>query len=76
MLRQIRKGKAMSFRDLLPFLLAEDPNRRCKYNLALACEKNGNVEESLNNYQQIMATDIGYRDVSKRVTDLRSGSTT
>ncbi len=47
--------------------------KEIKYNLALACEKNGDVDESLRHYQEIMATDIGYRDVSKRVTDLRKG---
>jgi tetratricopeptide (TPR) repeat protein len=45
--------------------------KEIKYNLALACERNGEQDEALKNYQEIMSIDIVYRDVSKRVDDLR-----
>lgn len=52
-----------------------DPNstlyKEIKYAMAVACENNGDVQEALNHYQEIMAGDIAYRDVSDRVTRLR-----
>jgi len=44
-----------------------------KYNLGVVCEKKGNREAALNWYQQIMAVDIGFRDVSARVSRLMNG---
>jgi len=44
-----------------------------KYNLGVVCEKKGNREAALNWYQQIMAVDIGFRDVSSRVSRLMNG---
>jgi tetratricopeptide (TPR) repeat protein len=45
-----------------------------KYNLGDVCERKGNKDAALNWYQQIMASDIGYRDVSERVSRLMNGS--
>ncbi len=42
-----------------------------KYDMAVACENNGDDQEALNHYQEIMASDISYRDISDRVTRLR-----
>ena len=41
-----------------------------RYNLATAAEDNGEYDEALEQYQVIMATDIGFRDVSTRVDGL------
>jgi len=41
-----------------------------RYNLATASEDNGDYDEALSHYQLIMATDIGFRDVSSRVDGL------
>jgi tetratricopeptide (TPR) repeat protein len=41
-----------------------------RYNLATACEEKGDDQGALEHYQQIMATDIGFRDVSARVDRL------
>ncbi len=41
-----------------------------RYNLATAAEDNGEYDEALAQYQIIMATDIGFRDVSGRVDSL------
>ncbi|MBI4585305.1 MAG: tetratricopeptide repeat protein [Planctomycetes bacterium] len=45
--------------------------KELKYNLARACEENGNIDEALKHYQEIMAIDISYQDVSSRVSKLR-----
>jgi tetratricopeptide (TPR) repeat protein len=47
--------------------------KEIKYNLGVVCEKKGNREGSLDWYQKIMAVDIGYRDVSARVSTLMNG---
>jgi tetratricopeptide (TPR) repeat protein len=44
-----------------------------KYNLGIVCEKKGNREGALGWYQMIMAVDIGFRDVSARVSALMNG---
>lgn len=41
-----------------------------RYNLATATEDNGEYGKALEHYQVIMATDIGFRDVSERVDGL------
>ena len=41
-----------------------------RYNLATAAEDNGEHDDALEQYQVIMATDIGFRDVSTRVDGL------
>ena len=41
-----------------------------RYNLATATEDNGEYDKALEHYQIIMATDIGFRDVSERVDGL------
>ena len=41
-----------------------------RYNLATAAEDNGEYDDALEQYQIIMATDIGFRDVSTRVDGL------
>ena len=41
-----------------------------RYNLATAAEENGEYDSALEHYQVIMATDIGFRDVSQRVDGL------
>ena len=47
--------------------------KEIKYNLGVVSEKKGNSEGALDWYQKIMAVDIGYRDVSARVSALMSG---
>ena len=44
-----------------------------QYNLALVCEKQQDKKKALGWYQKIMAIDIGYRDVSARVSALMGG---
>ena len=44
-----------------------------KYNLGIVSEKKGNREAALSWYQMIMAVDIGFRDVSARVSALMNG---
>ncbi len=46
-----------------------------RYNLATAAEDNGEYDEALAQYQIIMATDIGFRDVSGRVDSLMQKKT-
>ena len=46
--------------------------KEIKYELALACEKNGEKALALASYQEIMSIDIVYRDVSQRVDALRN----
>ena len=41
-----------------------------RYNLATATEESGEYDDALEHYQIIMATDIGFRDVSERVNGL------
>ena len=41
-----------------------------RYNLATAAEESGEYDSALGHYQVIMATDIGFRDVSLRVDGL------
>jgi tetratricopeptide (TPR) repeat protein len=41
-----------------------------RYNLATAAEESGEFDSALEHYQVIMATDIGFRDVSQRVDGL------
>ena len=41
-----------------------------RYNLATAAEDSGEYDDALEQYQVIMATDIGFRDVSTRVDGL------
>jgi tetratricopeptide (TPR) repeat protein len=50
-----------------------DIGKELKYNLGVVCEKKGNKDGALGWYQKIMAIDIGYRDVSARVTALMNG---
>lgn len=45
--------------------------KELKYKLAVAAEKNGNRDEALQHYQEIMADDIAYLDVASRVKNLR-----
>lgn len=42
-----------------------------KYSLGDACERNGELDQALTHFQEIMSVDISYRDVSQRVTNLR-----
>jgi len=46
--------------------------KELKYNLAIVTEKKGDIEEALGHYQDLMAIDIGYRDISERVSNLMS----
>ncbi len=48
--------------------------KEIKYNLGVTCERKKNKDGALSWYQQIMASDIGYRDVSERVSRLMNGS--
>ena len=41
-----------------------------RYNLATSAEESGEFDSALEHYQVIMATDIGFRDVSQRVDGL------
>lgn len=41
-----------------------------RYNLATSAEESGEYDSALEHYQVIMATDIGFRDVSQRVDGL------
>lgn len=50
-----------------------DLGKEIKYNLGLVNERRNNVEGALRWYQEIMASDIGYRDVSDRVSRLMNG---
>ena len=50
-----------------------DLGKRLKYNLGIVSEKKKNKEAALRWYQEIMATDIGYLDVSERVARLMNG---
>jgi tetratricopeptide (TPR) repeat protein len=52
---------------------ASELGKEIKYNLGDVCEKKGNTAKALTWYQQIMAVDIGYRDVSARVSKLMNG---
>ncbi|HIN70348.1 MAG TPA: hypothetical protein EYM91_03720 [Acidobacteria bacterium] len=45
--------------------------KEINYLLARACEANEEVDEALDHYQEIMAVDIAYEDVSTRVSALR-----
>ena len=47
-----------------------DIAKEIKYNLAVASEMAGDRDAALLSYQEIMATDIGYKDVSDRVNEL------
>ncbi|HBO50921.1 MAG TPA: hypothetical protein DD471_02975 [Planctomycetes bacterium] len=47
-----------------------DIAKEIRYNLATAAEDNGEYADALEQYQIIMATDIGFRDVSTRVDGL------
>lgn len=49
-----------------------DMAKSVRYNLATAFEAMGDKAAALEHYETIMATDIGYRDVSARVTNLMS----
>lgn len=51
-----------------------DLGKEIKYNLGLTNEKQNNAPGALRWYQEIMASDIGYRDVSERVTRLMSNA--
>ena len=44
--------------------------KELNYNSAVVCEEKGDKEKALEYYQALMAIDIGYRDVSERVTRL------
>lgn len=46
--------------------------KNIKYALGRACEDNNDVDEALKHYQELMSIDIGFKDVSKRVSDLRT----
>ncbi|MBN1442054.1 MAG: tetratricopeptide repeat protein [Planctomycetes bacterium] len=41
--------------------------KEIRYNLAVACQEMGDREKALKCFQEIMAADIGYRDISQRV---------
>ena len=47
-----------------------DMAKNVRYNLATAYEEKGDYTDALDQYQVIMATDIGFRDVSLRVDHL------
>ena len=47
-----------------------DIAKAIRYNLATAAEDSGEYDDALEQYQVIMATDIGFRDVSTRVDGL------
>jgi tetratricopeptide (TPR) repeat protein len=47
-----------------------DRAKEYRYNLAVAHEENGDIPSALQLLQEIMAVDIGYRDVSTRVSRL------
>lgn len=76
-------GKCFQAKGVLPIAISQfeealrgvaDPDspmaKEIKYNLAIAYEENGQPDKALSYYQQIMAADIGYRDVSSRVDQL------
>jgi len=48
--------------------------KELQYNLGVVCEKKKDKEGALKWYQKIMAVDIGYRDVSARVSALMDGN--
>jgi tetratricopeptide (TPR) repeat protein len=50
-----------------------DLGKQIKYNLAVAFEEKGERDQALKYYQDIMAVDIGYQDVSGRVERLMRG---
>jgi len=52
---------------------ASELGKEIKYNLGDVCERKGDTQQALNWYQQIMAVDISYRDVSARVSKLMNG---
>lgn len=64
------------YHDALKFVADQDSElgKDIKYNLGVVCEKKGNKDGALGWYQKIMAVDIGYRDVSARVSRLMSGA--
>lgn len=45
--------------------------KEVKYSLGRACEDNEDVDEALQHYQELMALDISFQDVSQRVSELR-----
>jgi tetratricopeptide (TPR) repeat protein len=45
--------------------------KELRYNLARACEAEGRTEEALDTYRKLAQLDFGYKDVRKRVDDLR-----
>lgn len=51
-----------------------DLSKQIMYNLGIVAEKRRNKEEAIKWYQQIMALDIGYRDVSTRASRIMAGT--
>ncbi len=52
-----------------------DLGKDIRYNLGIVNEKKKNKDGALKWYQEIMASDIAYRDVSERVSNLMNGGT-
>lgn len=50
---------------------SSDLYKETKYSLGRACEDNEDTDEALQHYQELMAVDISFKDVSTRVSDLR-----
>lgn len=46
--------------------------KELRYNLARACEAEGRTEEALETYRKLAQLDFGYKDVRKRVDQLRN----
>ncbi len=46
--------------------------KELQYNLARSCEENGDKEKALQNYRQIAQMDFAYKDVKKRIDELRN----
>jgi tetratricopeptide (TPR) repeat protein len=72
---QLKKVYAVAVAQYLEALKGvADPDsevgKEIKYNLAVASEEQGDRDTALKYYQAIMATDIGYRDISSRVDRL------
>lgn len=59
-------------RAISSYEIADDSMaKELRYNLARSYEENGDAEESLDVYRKLAQVDFGYKDVSKRVDELR-----
>ena len=71
----VSAGETERIRQALDGMADKDSDlgKDIQYNLGIVCEKRRDKEGSLQWYQKIMAVDIGYRDVSSRVSQIMSG---